>query len=87
MATFRSVLSRWIFLVVVFLGSFTFMGAAFAPLSPSFQAPFGSTCLGPSVGLKIVSDPIEPKSFHRHDAALSRLETLTLTYRAISVSA
>ena len=87
MATFRSVLSRWIFVAAVFCGSFTSMGAAFAPLSPSFQKSFDSMRLGPSMESRIVSGPMEAKSSSRRDAALSRLGELVLTHRAISTSA
>ena len=87
MATFRSVLSRWIFVAAIFCGSFTSMGAAFAPLSPSFQGSLDPMRLGSSLESRIVSGPMETKFSSRRDAALSRLEELVLAHRAISISA
>lgn len=86
MATFRSVFSRWIFAGAVFCISFASLGAAFAPLSPSFPWFPDPMRLGPSAESRIVSGPIKAKPSFRHDAVLSRLEELVLTHRAISVS-
>ncbi len=87
MATFRSILSRWKFAVAVFCVSLASMGAAFAPLSPSFQGPLDPMRLGPPVESRIVPGPAEAKSSFCHDTALSRLEELILAHRAISTSA
>jgi len=87
MATFRSVLSRWIFAVAVFYGGFISLGAAFAPLGPSFQGSSDPVRLDVSVESRIISGPMEVKSFSRHNEALNRLGELVFTHHAISVSA
>ncbi|MFH1800453.1 MAG: hypothetical protein ABH891_06385 [Candidatus Omnitrophota bacterium] len=86
MATFRSVLYRWVFAGAVFCGSFTSLGAVFAPLSSPFQGSPDPVRLGPPVELKIVFDPVEAKLSSRRDVILGRLEELILTHRAISAS-
>jgi|GEM_PF-1862075 len=87
MVTFRSILSQWIFTVAIFCVSFTSLGAAFAPLSPSFSGSLDSMRLSFSMELRIVSGPGETQSPSRRDSVLSRLEERILTHRAISVSA
>jgi hypothetical protein len=87
MATFRSVLFRWIFAGSVFCGSFISLGAVFAPLSSSFPGSLDPMRLGPSVESRVVSGPVERKPSFRRSEAVSRLEELVLTHRAISVSA
>ncbi len=87
MATFRSILSRWIFLSAVFFGSLISLGAVFAPLSPSFQGPFDPMRFGSSVETRVVSGLAEAMSPSLRDPALGRLEELVLTHRAISTSA
>jgi len=87
MATFRSILSRWVFAVAIFCVSLTSIGAAFAPLNLSFQGPFDPVRVGSSLGSRMVSVPVEVKSSASRDTAFSRLEELVLTHRAISVSA
>lgn len=85
MATFRSILSRWIFLGAIFFGSFISMGAAWVPLSPSLQVPLDPMRLGPLRELRPVSGPVEATSSQR-DSVLSRLGMLVFTERAIATS-
>ena len=86
MATFRSVLCRWMFAGAVFCGSFASLGAVFAPLSSPFQRFPDAMRLGPSVEVGILSGSVEAKPSSRHAMILSRLEELVLTQRAISAS-
>ncbi len=87
MATFRYVFSRWILAGAVLCGSFTSVGAAFAPHNPSFQGPPDLMRLGPSVETRVVYGSVEAKFSSRRNAVLNRLEELVLAHRAISVSA
>ena len=87
MATFRSILFRGIFVAAVLSVSFISLGATFAPLNFPFQGSLEPLRLGPPRGLKIVSSPVESKFPFRRDVALSRLEELVLTHRAIATSA
>ena len=87
MATFRSVLTRWIVLVVVLCGSFSSTGAVFAPPSAPFQGSLNPIHLGPAVGEKIFSGSMGEKSASFCNAALNRLGALVITHRAIAISA
>ena len=87
MATFKSVLSRRIMLVLVLFGSALSVGAAFAPTGPSFQ---------PRSDLVSLTDFKEPRTagvsfggpFSRKTSmALDRLGELVFTHHAIAVSA
>ena len=86
MATFRSVLFRWVFAGAVFFGSFGSLGAVFAPLSSPFQGPPGPMRLGLLMELRATSGPVEAKLSSRRDMILGRLEELIITHRAISAS-
>ncbi|MEI7751660.1 MAG: hypothetical protein WCJ71_06170 [Candidatus Omnitrophota bacterium] len=87
MATFKSVLSRWIVLVVVLCGCFLSTGAVFAPPSVSFQGPLNPMPLGPSVVEKFFFDSMGTKPASSCNAALNRLGSLVITERAIGKSA
>lgn len=86
MATLRSILSRWVFVGVVFGASFIFMGAAFAPFSPLLKIPFDPTPAGFFSEPRTVSCPTEEQSSARRNTVLIRLEELILTQRALSTS-
>jgi hypothetical protein len=86
MATFRSMLYRWMFAGVVFCAGFASMGAVFAPLSSPFQGFPGPMRLGPPFEPEIVSIPVESKLSSRRDTVMGRLDELVLTHRAISTS-
>ena len=86
MATFRSVLYRWVFAVAVFFGSFISLGAVFAPRSSPFQGSPDPLRLDSLVELRIASGPVEAKFSSRRALILGRLEELVLTHRAISAS-
>ena len=86
MATFRSVLCRWVFAGAVLFGSYISLGAIFVPLSSTLQRSPDLMRLGPLVELRITSGSVETKLSSRHNVVLDRLEELVLTHLAISAS-
>jgi hypothetical protein len=85
MASFRSVLSRGVFAVVLFCGSLFFMGAAFAPSDLPF--PLGPSSFGQVTERGTVAASKDGNLFARRSAALSCLEEMILTERVIATSA
>ena len=85
MATFRSVLSRWIFAVAVFFVGFSSIGAA--SLTSPFQGPVDPVRFSLSVDPRIVSGPVGADPLSRCDAAVRHLKELVLTHCAVSMSA